>query len=80
MSSRRAKFHVLYFQVLSLQANADVTTEQTNTMKAKLEKFKDVNEDENENNMKMVESEQEKVDIESGNEGRIIYQWCNINT
>ena len=37
-------------------------------MKARLEKFKDVNEDENENNMKMVESDQEKS-VESDSEG-----------
>ena len=37
-------------------------------MKARLEKFKDVNEDENENNMKMVESDQEKSN-ESDSEG-----------
>ena len=49
-------------------------------MKAKLDKFKDVNEDENENNMKMVESEQEKVDIESGNEGRKIYYGETVKT
>ena len=56
------------FQVESLQANADIASEQLTTMKARLEKFKDVNEDENENNMKMVESDQEKSN-ESDSEG-----------
>ena len=59
---------LLSFQVESLQANADIATEQLTTMKARLEKFKDVNEDENENNMKMVESDQEKS-VESDSEG-----------
>ena len=59
------------FQVESLQANADIASEQLTTMKARLEKFKDVNEDENENNMKMVESDQEKSN-ESDSEGMIL--------
>ena len=45
-------------------------------MKARLEKFKDVNEDENENNMKMVESDQEKSN-ESDSEGITAYQ-CRL--
>lgn len=51
---------VLTAKVLSLQDNADITNEQFNTVKAKLDKYKDLNEDENENNMKMVGSDLEK--------------------
>ena len=57
------------FQVESLQVNADITTEQFNTIKAKLDKFKDVNEDENENNLKILDSDQEKL-VNSDNEGQ----------
>ena len=65
----RLIFEILdIFQVESLQVNADITTEQFNTIRAKLDKFKDVNEDENDNNLKILDTDQEKL-VNSDNEG-----------
>ncbi|XP_045166348.2 sarcolemmal membrane-associated protein-like isoform X3 [Mercenaria mercenaria] len=52
-------------KIEGLQADQDISNEQLTTMKARLDQFKDTNEDDHINNMKALDSDSEKMDSES---------------
>ena len=67
-TSLNCKWYVCAVQVECLQVDNDISKNQLSNMKSRLEQYNDTNEDDHVNNMKMLDSDQEKS-VDSDNEG-----------